>query len=271
MRTSSPATILLSTLAAVAFLAGCDPVEGRKADVAANSAEMRAAIEAERIGNYDEAIRLYQATIDNYRGAALANLQLAILLHEYRKDYLGAIFHYRRYIETAERGDRKDFSIISNRIEKVEQLLSARYVRAIAESEASGGVQLMKSYAELDQRVSALKAGNDRLAASNETLRAEIKRLNAKNDSLRLWISRIQSSPTGGQSGGGRLDSVTITDEDGNKKVLQTYEVQKGDSLSVIAEYVYGDRSQWPRIRDANLDKVINGEKVKAGDILVIP
>lgn len=270
MRTTSPATFLLATLFAAALLSGCDTAEGPKADNAANSPEMRAAIEAERIGNYNEAIRLYQATIDNYRGAALANLQLAILLHEYRKDYLGAIFHYRRYIETAGRGNRNDFSIISNRIEKVEQLLSARYVRAIAESEASGGVQLMKSYAELDQRVSTLKAGNDKLAASNETLRAEIKRLNAKNDSLRLWITRIQNSPTGGTTGG-RMDSVTITDEDGNKKVLQTYEVQKGDSLSVIAEFVYGDRSQWPRIRDANLDKVKNGEIVRPGDVLVIP
>ena len=37
-----------------------------------------------------------------------------------------------------------------------------------------------------------------------------------------------------------------------------------------IAEYAYGDRTLWPRIRDANPDK-IKDERVKVGDILIIP
>jgi nucleoid-associated protein YgaU len=51
---------------------------------------------------------------------------------------------------------------------------------------------------------------------------------------------------------------------------LRTYEVQQGDSLSRIAEKVYGDPTQWPRIRDANRDKV-RDERVRAGQVLVIP
>jgi len=46
--------------------------------------------------------------------------------------------------------------------------------------------------------------------------------------------------------------------------------VREGDSLSRIADFVYGDPSLWPRIRDANRDKV-NNERVRVGDVLVIP
>ena len=177
---------------------------------------------------------------------------------------------YRRYIETADKKAARDFTIVSNRIDKVSQLLSAQYVRAIAESEDSEGVRIRKSYAELDQKVAVLNKKNETLASSNETLRAEIRRLNNKIDNQLLWIKRIQSSPTDGANAG-KLDSVTVTDADGKEKILQTYEVRKGDSLSVIAEYVYGDRTMWPRIRDANPDKVKNGDRVKPGDILIIP
>lgn len=264
--------ILPAAAIAASLLAGCGgDSDGLKGEDAANSSEMKAAISAERLGNYEEAIALYQATIDNYKSAPLAHLQLALLLHEYRRDYLPAIYHYRRYIETASSASARDFSIISNRIEKVEQLLSAKYIRTIAESEASESVQLMKNYADLDQKVSLLNRKNTELVATNELLKTEISRLNSKIDGLLVWISKIQDSPTGGSPSAGRLDSVTVTDENGNTRVLQTYEVKKGDSLSLIAEIVYNDRTLWPRIRDANLDKIKNGDRVKPGDILIIP
>lgn len=264
---------ILAALCCAALLAGCDGSGAgpKSSAAAADSREMQDAIAADRVGDYDLAIAKYQETIDTYRSAPLAHLQLAILLHEYRRDYLGALFHYRRYIETADKAkSARDFTIVSNRIEKVGQLLSAQYVRAIAESEDSEGVNIRKSYAELDQKVAILNQKNETLASSNETLRAEIRRLNNKIDNQLLWIKRIQSSPMDGANAG-KLDSVTVTDSDGKEKVLQTYEVRKGDSLSVIAEYVYGDRTMWPRIRDANPDKVKNGDRVKPGDILIIP
>lgn len=255
----------------IAAFCGCnDASMGAKAMDADQSKEMQAAISAERVGDFDEAIRLYKETIDNYKGASLANLQLALLLHEYKKDYLGAIFHYRRYIETAEKRGMRDFVIVSNRIEKVEQLLSAQYVSNIASSYPSEAVKLRKDYNTLDKKVTKLESEKAGLISSNETLQAEIRRLNNKIDQQLLWIKRIQASPDGGVSSKGRVDSVTVTDADGKSKVLQTYEVQPGDSLSKIAEYVYGDRTLWPRIRDANSDK-IKDERVKVGDVLVIP
>lgn len=257
-------------LSGMLCIAGCAK-SAERLQGGAKSPEMQAAISKERIGDMDGAIKLYRETIDKYTDSSLANLQLALLLHEYKKDYVGAIYHYRRYIDTATKRGQRDFEIISNRIEKVEQLLSAYYVRKVATGDPAGGVQLMKNYADLDRLATELKNKNALLVSSNETLLAQTRRLQNKIDRQSLWIKRIQSSPAESAGGNGRIDAVTVRDADGNEKVLQTYEVRQGDSLSLIAEYVYGDRTLWPRIRDANPDKVRKGEQVKAGDVLIIP
>ena len=68
----------------------------------------------------------------------------------------------------------------------------------------------------------------------------------------------FHSAPTSGSSTNGATAS-------------RTYEVRAGDTLSRIADFVYGDPTLWPRIRDANREKVRDGERVRVGDILVIP
>lgn len=257
-------------LAAALFILGCGRSGGLKESGAMKSREWQAANAAERLENYDDAIRYYNATINKYHDVALAHLQLAIILHEKKRDYLGAIINYRRYIETSGNGGQRDFAIISNRIAKAEELLSAEYVRKIAAGESSLGVNSAATIAELNARVAKLEGDKKTLASSNETLRAEVRRLNNKVDSQLVWIKRIQNSPSGGPGAPGKIDSITVTDADGNSKVVQTYEVRPGENLSMIAEYVYGDAKLWPRIRDANTDK-IKDDRVKVGDVLVIP
>ncbi len=49
------------------------------------------------------------------------------------------------------------------------------------------------------------------------------------------------------------------------------HKVQEGETLWTIAEKYYGDGKLWPKIWDANKDKVSNAQSLKAGDELVIP
>ena len=51
----------------------------------------------------------------------------------------------------------------------------------------------------------------------------------------------------------------------------ETYTVQSGDSLSAIAERLYGDASAYTRIFDANRDKLSNPDMIQPGQELVIP
>ncbi len=50
------------------------------------------------------------------------------------------------------------------------------------------------------------------------------------------------------------------------------YEVRPGDTLSAIAQSVYGKPALWTRIRDANRDKVNEeGTNIRPGMVLIIP
>ena len=49
------------------------------------------------------------------------------------------------------------------------------------------------------------------------------------------------------------------------------YTVVPGDSLSLIAQRVYGDLMQWPRIYQVNQDRIVNPNVVNVGWVLRIP
>jgi len=51
----------------------------------------------------------------------------------------------------------------------------------------------------------------------------------------------------------------------------QHYVVQKGDTLSKIAEEFYGDKMLYPKIFEANRDILSDPNKIKPGQTLRIP
>ena len=51
----------------------------------------------------------------------------------------------------------------------------------------------------------------------------------------------------------------------------QTYTVNKGDTLSKIAEEYYGDKMLYPKIFEANKDVLQDPNKIKPGQKLRIP
>lgn len=50
-----------------------------------------------------------------------------------------------------------------------------------------------------------------------------------------------------------------------------TYTVQKGDSLSKIAQVQYGDGKKWKAIFEANRDQITNPDLIHPGQVLKIP
>ncbi len=258
-------------LLTVALFAGCSNSSNIKADDALNSEEMKKAIEAERNKKYTEAISLYEEVIDKYKDAEIAHLQLAVLQHN-NKNYFEAVHHYRKYIYGSSEKSESDIAPIRARMEKAEHSLAMQYSKRLAASSGSEVARMSEDITALDMQVKAERDKVDMLSASNSVLHTEIVRLNAEIDRQRLWIARIQNSPEAStaSTGKGGMSSTTITDENGEVRVVSTYEVCPGDSLSVIAEYVYGDRKLWPKIREANPDKVKN-DRVFPGDVLIIP
>ena len=50
-----------------------------------------------------------------------------------------------------------------------------------------------------------------------------------------------------------------------------SYTVQKGDSLSKIAQHQYGDGKKWKAIFEANRDQITNPDLIHPGQVLKIP
>jgi nucleoid-associated protein YgaU len=51
----------------------------------------------------------------------------------------------------------------------------------------------------------------------------------------------------------------------------RSYTVQAGDTLSKIAKQFYGSANEYPKIFEANRDKLANPDKIQVGQELVIP
>lgn len=52
---------------------------------------------------------------------------------------------------------------------------------------------------------------------------------------------------------------------------VRHYTVQRGDTLEGIAVKMYGDRTKWRLIFEANRDKITNKDRIFPGQELVIP
>lgn len=228
---------------------------------------MRQALACEQAGDLDGAIARYEEVLMTAPRLASAHLALAVLLHDHRKDYVGAIYHYRRYLEA--RPEAEKATMISNRLQVAEQLLAVQSVRRLAAGDVGGETLLVRQIDTLNQRLAAAEAEKARLAEERDRLERQVKDLQSQVARLQRWVDRLQLSADVPVDIG-RPGRIAVREPAAAERP-RTYEVKEGDSLSRIAALYYGDEAQWPRIRDANRDKVRDGERVRAGDILTIP
>ncbi|HEY3172881.1 MAG TPA: LysM peptidoglycan-binding domain-containing protein [Thermoanaerobaculia bacterium] len=63
--------------------------------------------------------------------------------------------------------------------------------------------------------------------------------------------------------------SSQLTSKD--ERTMQSYTVVKGDSLSKIAQHVYGKASLWKKIYEANRDHIKDPDLIYPGQVLRLP
>ena len=154
MMKSSVAVLFAASLA----LAGCDPLKSASSEERSDRAsrhysEAMAELQA---GHVDTAIKLFQSVVSAEPGNGNAHFQLAALLEDAKKDYLGAIVHYRLYLMIRPEADKA--TVASDRLKGCE----TRYAAAVLE-----------------------KAGTEnRFAAELEKLRKEHEQCGAKEAKL---------------------------------------------------------------------------------------
>jgi len=100
-------------------------------------------------------------------------------------------------------------------------------------------------------------------------------------------FSNVQSGantrPAAGSGGGGTLAGAkpdfsnvssgadTVPQGGPGSIGARSYTIEKGDTLSAIAQRVYGKASHWTRIFEANRDTIDNPDRIQPGQVITLP
>ena len=180
--------------AVVAFaLCGCDQ-KGATAvaeEHERNSVDYRRARASELAGDISGAIQKFELALKNNPGESLAHFQLAVLLQDHAHDYVGAIYHYERYIESRPDADKK--KLAQERIRLSEQLLVPQLLKKTGVSTGAASGLSEADAAKLRQQVEDLSAAKAELEESCDKLKADLQRAAAESTRLRALVKDLRA------------------------------------------------------------------------------
>ena len=210
-----------------------------------------------RQGDKEGAIACLNNALESRPNLAQAHLSVALLYDDYKKDYVRAIYHFQRYLELRPSAQKRGL---------IEDL--------IRQSKMSFAASLSEQISETAKKIQALEKENSRLKANIRELRNNL----AKH--VRTGKSREApraSKPLGFVSQGeiippAQNKPVALDQQVSAVAPTSTvYCVQEGDTLSLISAKMYHDPRKWKAILDANSSNLVSSDKLRVGQVLIIP
>jgi nucleoid-associated protein YgaU len=170
--------------------AGCKPsVGGADARDRATPSFDRA-VRTEQSGKLDEAITQYEQVLLDHPRLVSAHLHLALLLHDHRQDYFGAVYHYRQYLKLRPGGEKDE--LVEGRIRLAEQLLAAQLLRRVGDLAGIAQSRLTTEVDTLSRRVSTLEGEKATLADEKEKLTQAVQTSQREAQRLRHLLEKMQ-------------------------------------------------------------------------------
>lgn len=251
---------IMAAALAMSLLAGCTSQVQEQDALEFNYPAIRKARAKLREGDKQAALELLNRAIDEKPKLAQAHLEVAQLYDDYDHNYVRAIYHYERYLELRPQTEKKE--MIEGFIRK------ARIAYAASVAEQVPG---------LDKKVQALQEDNDRLKQDLRQVRENLARRVAAPALSRSTVSvpaadgySIAEPAISESTAAPAVDAKPASVSAGNPAGAQ-YRVQRGDTLSIVAARVYHNPRKWKLIYDANRDTLGGSQKLKTGQMLVIP
>ncbi len=237
---------VLLILAILAILPGC-----RRPTIAEQDAQERmdpaiqAAWAASETGGLAAAESLYDSIILKRPDSPRAHLDLAMLLMTADEKPVKAIYHFMRFLELRPESQNKE--MIGRNIRLLTIMISGKASRS--------------RIAQLEQQVATLQA---------------------ENEALRLgtpFVPARPAAPAGAFPAPAAPAPVTVgpavpapvAAAPSASARPRVYTVQLGDTLSKIAQKMYGDGMKSERIFQANRGKLKSENALRAGQTLIIP
>ena len=311
MKAKAGFSLLCAALCGVGLLvAGCRrsmPSAAEQADRA--SRHYTAAMAELQAGRIDAAIKGFENVIREEPGNGNAHFQLAALLEDSKKDYLGAIVHYRLYLTIRPQSDKA--AIAADRLKGCETRYAAILVeKAGVESQFSAELEkLQKEHSQCGRKMAKvseqLDEANRKIAALEKNLAVQKKMLeNAEairddptvaqtpKQRLRAMLDEDEkNTPTHppinvAEAGGDEPESAPPTastnapsvsnpfvqkEKKPKRLIPETYTVEEGDTLMRISARFYGTNRKWREIREANKAIISSDGRVKTGQVIKLP
>jgi nucleoid-associated protein YgaU len=205
--------ILLAT--SLVLLSGCD----RPTSVATQDARdrehplIRRALEREQVGDIDGAIQAYEDVLLESPKLVSAHFHLALLQQDYRKDYMGAIYHYRQYERL--RPDSEKKALLRDRTSLCQQRLVAQLLNTDDVTISRKQLELVGEIDKLNKRLSVVEGEKAALMEQKDGLDRHLTEQKYENDRLRRLLDRVTPSAaneeTRPRSALPRLDPATAT------------------------------------------------------------
>jgi|LSQX01.1.fsa_nt_gb tetratricopeptide (TPR) repeat protein len=238
--------------------AGCKQVSSDARE--ARQRHMRRALAAKQRNDIDEASAWCRRALEKDPKLALAHRELALILDNYYEDYVGAIYHYERYLELRPETPNR---------EAVEELI--RHCRMTFASQA--GAMPQEWQRDLQVRNDRIRELETELAMWRS---GEIQTAGAVAAKPAAETKAAAQRPAKGKT---KAKETKPAEKPGEQKVAaaqpaaagRTHVVKPKETLGTIAAQYYGTPNEWIKIFEANRDQLKNPNRIREGLTLVIP
>lgn len=239
------------------LLTGCGDSGSRRDAADEKDPRVRKGLEQVQLKNWDRAREQFEAALAKNPELARPDLELALIYHQHKSDYIRAAYHYERYLEKRPATEKRP--LILNWIRQAKISLAAETAGAAGDI-SEELVRLTRENNLLRQQLDAYqgKVPPVRTVTNVKTLSdlppppAEQLETVAEPEPTKVSpkpVERIQMVPP----------------------PVRTYTVRPGDTLTRIAKSTYGDASKWRKIYEANRNQMRNENDLKAGQTIILP
>ena len=214
--------------------------------------------------DFQGAAEFYKKTLSVNPDFARAHLELGLLCEDKLDDSIGAIYHYRRYLEL--KPDSEKRQLVEDFIERAKLSMAAKLPQPpVVEPGELARLQnekaaLLQENATLRSRVAELEKSTTVTAPAGIEAPPTVV--------AAAPASMMTPSPVTAPAIIMASPPATMLAE---PSALHTYVVQKSDTLQSLALRFYGTRSAWEKIYQANRSGLPSKDQLKVGQQLVIP
>jgi nucleoid-associated protein YgaU len=182
---------------AACALAGCGGAGIAEAERGErNSSLYRKAFAAEQAGDTKEAVRLLNRVLVEEPRSFSAHFQLATLLQDSEEDYIGAIYHYKRYLDL--RPESEKTGMATNRIRVAEQRLAPQILKKVGDSVTGiSQAHLLKENERLNRALTTLEGEKSVLLEEKEKAEKALAGLKGDNERLRDVLRKMRVGEAG--------------------------------------------------------------------------